>query len=313
VATRFYTRLTRYIRHAFSCSQQQANQLVVLFVFLISSISISVLWSQIKTEIPFLTNFQSDGKQLLEAYRLKLIEDKERFKKQEVILNPTIFNPNEVSEAKMLAMGFPAFLAKTIQNYRSKGGKFRVKSDFKKLYNLREAWYEELAPYVELPDTLAKPTYPENNRNFPVYIAKSKRIHHLFDINEADSSVWEDFSGIGEGMSHRIIEYREKLGGFASIAQVAEVYGLDTNVLCELKPYMQVNAPKLRRININNCSVDDLVKHPYMKYKQAKAIVQYRMQHGNYDQVSSLRFIKSLDWAWIERVSPYLCIKNDDN
>jgi DNA uptake protein ComE-like DNA-binding protein len=62
---------------------------------------------------------------------------------------------------------------------------------------------------------------------------------------------------------------------------------------------------------INNLSVDELAKHPYVGYKKAKAIVQYKLQHGDYDQVASLRFIKSLDWEWIERVSPYLCVSDE--
>jgi DNA uptake protein ComE-like DNA-binding protein len=160
-----------------------------------------------------------------------------------------------------------------------------------------------------LPDTLPKFDYQNRNNLAERYIPKSKRQHHEFDINLADTNVWEDFPGIGTGMSHRIIEYRNRLGGFVSIDQVKEVYGMDSSVLCELKPYMRVSTNNLSCININKTSIDDLAKHPYIKYKEAKAIVLYRMQHGDYDQVSSLRFVKSLPWEWIERVSPYLCTK----
>ncbi|NJK83456.1 MAG: helix-hairpin-helix domain-containing protein, partial [Saprospiraceae bacterium] len=66
------------------------------------------------------------------------------------------FNPNTASAAELRELGLPDRVAKTIINYRNKGGKFRRAEDLKKIYGLTPADYERLAPYLTFgPTTLA--------------------------------------------------------------------------------------------------------------------------------------------------------------
>ncbi len=62
----------------------------------------------------------------------------------------------------------------------------------------------------------------------------------------------------------------------------------------------------IRKININTANFDILKNHPYLKYKQINAIIQYRKQHGNYTSVADLKKILILSPQTIEQIAPYL-------
>ena len=69
----------------------------------------------------------------------------------EVILMP--FNPNEIIDTSIHVPGLSKKQIKVISHYLSRGGKFRIKNDFRKMYCLKEAEYNTLKPYIQLPDT----------------------------------------------------------------------------------------------------------------------------------------------------------------
>ena len=62
------------------------------------------------------------------------------------------FNPNTISKDSLVLLGFTPKQAQSIINYREKGGKFRRREDFAKLYVVDSAKYHSLAPYIFLPD-----------------------------------------------------------------------------------------------------------------------------------------------------------------
>lgn len=82
----------------------------------------------------------------------------ERYKKRTVVLAP--FDPNRTDSVTFRRLGLPAWMAKNILRYRSKGGKFRKAEDFKKVYGLTEEQYQTLSPYIYFTaeDTIRKAT-----------------------------------------------------------------------------------------------------------------------------------------------------------
>ena len=64
------------------------------------------------------------------------------------------FNPNTIGADSLQLLGFSPKQAQSILNYRNKGGKFRVKRDFAKLYVVDSAKYAALVPYILLPDSI---------------------------------------------------------------------------------------------------------------------------------------------------------------
>jgi competence protein ComEA len=61
------------------------------------------------------------------------------------------FNPNTISPDSLCLLGFSEKQALTIIHYREKGGIFRRKEDFKKMYVVDDARYVELLPYITIP------------------------------------------------------------------------------------------------------------------------------------------------------------------
>ena len=46
--------------------------------------------------------------------------------------------------------------------------------------------------------------------------------------------------------------------------------------------------------------------HPYIKYKEANALIQYRKQHGNYGNIADLNKVLILNQETIDRLAAYL-------
>ncbi len=128
----------------------------------------------------------------------------------------------------------------------------------------------------------------------------------LININQADSFEFRKLAGIGEKYSSRIVRYRNWLGGFHSIEQLLEVYGIDSTLFIAISPYLQMEGDSLRRVNINDCSMKDLSSHPYITYKLAKLMVKYREHHGAYSSLEELKKIPLIDEQLFRKIAVYL-------
>jgi competence ComEA-like helix-hairpin-helix protein len=223
------------------------------------------------------------------------------------------FDPNTATEQEFLRLGLPKWTIKSILNFRSKGGFFRKKEDFKKIYTLSEEDYERLESLIVFQQIAAvedapRPiTYSGGGEKSlkPNFASKG-----LLDINRTGMEDWQRLPGIGEKRARQIVNFRESLGGFLSIEQIKEVYGLPDSVFQNIQPMLVLGPYSVRTINLNTITVDDLAKHPYVSYKQAKLIVAYREQHGPFSSVDDLAKIIALsDKLWLERVRPYLAVQ----
>jgi DNA uptake protein ComE-like DNA-binding protein len=139
-----------------------------------------------------------------------------------------------------------------------------------------------------------------------VHAAQRARTTTLQDINMADSLSLMDVYGIGPALARRILNFRTRLGGFVSMEQLKEVYGLDSVVVLRLKRQFRVLPGfEPEKIDLAFVTFDDLARHPYISWKQAQAIVSYRSQHG-LSTPQDLRKLNALDSVWLARMLPYL-------
>lgn len=223
------------------------------------------------------------------------VESKNKVRVDSIAFFP--FNPNIATINELKSMGIPEAVAKRIEQYRLKGGKFKVKRDLAKMYDLDSTLYISLAPFIDLPETIIseKPH------------AEVKKILVVeYDLNKADTADLKSVKGIGPVLASRILKYRASLGGFVRSAQLKEVYGLDSAVMQELAKFYVMNDFSPAKLKINELTELELDKHPYLSIKQAKAIVAYRMQHGPFRSMNDLRNVKLLNDATIQKLVPYL-------
>ncbi|MCF2442928.1 helix-hairpin-helix domain-containing protein [Dyadobacter sp. CY345] len=223
------------------------------------------------------------------------------------------FDPNTASIEQLQELGIPNFIAKRIDKYRSKGGKFRKKEDLLHIYDFPSDVYKNLESYIKLPAFETKPYPPKyadkSYKNYP--LPKDARVFTKaviapFDINITDTTQLIRLKGIGSKLSVRILKFRDGLGGFHSTSQFSEIFGLDSLALSELTKYAKVRSG-VKKININTATAEELGQHSYLRNKKINAvIINYRAQHGPYQSIDDLRKVRVLDEKLIEKIGPYL-------
>ena len=223
------------------------------------------------------------------------------------------FDPNTIDGSDWKKLGLPERTILTIQRYLSKGGRFREPSDIQKIYGISPAMVTKLLPYVHI-ESIKKP------ENFQVskssYSNSSDRSNlkgdyrnSPIDINAADTTMLISLPGIGSKLAQRIINFREKLGGFYSVNQVAETFGLSDSVFQKNKERFICEIQMIRKVNINTATVEELKLHPYIKWNLANAIVAYRKQHGSFQTTEQLNQLAILKEEALIKLLPYLCVQ----
>lgn len=219
------------------------------------------------------------------------------------------FDPNTATITDWVKLGIKEKTATTIHKYISKGGKFYKAEDIRKIWGLAPKDADRLIPYVsikkELPKYVVyeKTVYPERKANS----FKPGRVQNVL-INSADTTSFKNLPGIGSKLSQRIINFRNKLGGFYSVDQVGETFLLPDSTFRNIKSFLVLDDLSIRKININTASLEDLKVHPYIRYYVANAIVQYRNQHGNFNSVEEIKKIMIVTDSVYLKVAPYLSL-----
>lgn len=123
--------------------------------------------------------------------------------------------------------------------------------------------------------------YPNSNDSIERQSFRKEKTIPVIELNQADTTLLKELPGIGSSFAKRIVEYREKLGGYVEKEQLLEVYGMDTTRFENIADYIVIDSvfePNKLRINYN--SFKALNRHPYLEYEDVKKIVNYREQKG---------------------------------
>lgn len=128
----------------------------------------------------------------------------------------------------------------------------------------------------------------------------------IIDINKANAQDWQALRGIGPVLSERIVKYRDKLGGFYGIDQIAEVYGLDDSVFMAIRPQLKLGKINLKKLNPNKDDVETLSQHPYISKTLAKQMVGYRTKVKEFESAEDLRKLYNMNDSLFDRLIHYL-------
>ena len=210
------------------------------------------------------------------------------------------FNPNTLDDQGWLARGLPEGKLKVLRNYQKSGGYFKQKEDLKRCFAIGDDFYNTIKEYVSIPKT-KKPVTINH---------QPKTTNQIVELNRADSLTLIFIKGIGPFYAKQIINYRDELGGFLSFSQFAEIWGLEKLDVEKLQQQTTIDTLYIRKININLANIDELRNHPYLNYKEAKMIVNFRIQHGDFSSVKDIQKIKPISRELFRKIAPYL--KVDD-
>ncbi|MNK21781.1 Helix-hairpin-helix motif protein [compost metagenome] len=222
------------------------------------------------------------------------------------------FDPNNLSHADWHKLGLSDKQIAVLKNYEKKGGRFKVKTDLKKIYSINDRLYKRLEPYIQIKTIPDSERTKQQDRASLLYDKFERNKAELIDINTCDTTALISLKGIGSILSKRILKYKDVLGGFYRIEQLKEVYGVTAETYDLIKDYIVVaNLDGIKKININKVDATSLAKHPYLSPKDAKLIVNYRDQHGSYVNIEDLTKIGTLSDLAIAKIAPYLIFEND--
>ncbi|MDQ3141089.1 MAG: helix-hairpin-helix domain-containing protein [Bacteroidota bacterium] len=211
------------------------------------------------------------------------------------------FNPEKINEVQSKQLGIPTTTYKNLRKYLSAGGRIKKASDLSKIYGMTPELYEKLKPYIEIvEDTFStayrRPSSPMNVIKQPVNV----------NINQADADDFDKIPGIGEVLSQRILKYRNALGGFYHVNQIAEVFGISDSLYQTMAPYISCSEPVLQKISLRSTNLETLDRHPYISIKQAKIIIAFLAMHPSLNDPKELYQIKALDSLFLQKTIPYV-------
>lgn len=241
-----------------------------------------------------------------------------------VLNDPFPFDPNTIDREGWRTLGLTDKQVDGIERYMSKGGHFRAKKDLGRMYSIKPEQFERLKPFIQLPDSI--PEKGGGARNYEERSFASKKemlmeerptytyerpVFRKVEVNTADTVTLVALPGIGPAFARGIVKYRDMLGGFYSLDQLAEVYVLKDkpDAVLKLKELLLLDTLMVRRIPINTCTVEELAAHPYARWKIAKPLIAYRAQHGLFKQVEDIKGCALIDAEVFRKLAPYLSVE----
>jgi DNA uptake protein ComE-like DNA-binding protein len=157
------------------------------------------------------------------------------------------------------------------------------------------------------PEKLSYASFPVSGRKSPQqsnkkYVSKKP----LIDINKSDSAALVKLPGIGPVLSARIIKYRRLLGGFATIDQLKEVYGLQEETFEMIKGKVFADSTFVTKISINSAGFKEISRLPYFERYDVTAILKYRELKGRIRNINELTENKLITNEKASKLRPYL-------
>jgi DNA uptake protein ComE-like DNA-binding protein len=287
------------IKDYFKFTREQRTGIVVLFGIIVSLqlIYFFVDFSVIEKEYPDKQKWLSLQSQI-EAEKIKDHNDVPK-------IYP--FNPNFISDYKGYKLGMSVQEIDRLLAYR-KGNKFvNSAKDFQMVTKVSDSLLNTIAPFFKFP------AWVNHKKEFAAYKSFSRTASTQkgkivkIDINQASKEDLIKINGIGEALSIRILIQKEKLGGFVSMEQLADVWGLSPEVITNLNAHFDiVKFPNLKKIDINNASLKELSQFFYFKYNVAREIVKYRSMNGNFEKIEDLTNIRGFPVEKYKIIALYL-------
>jgi len=235
------------------------------------------------------------------------------------------FDPNIISKDSLLLLGLPDKIVNNIMKYREKGGRFKNLEHFGKTYGIAP-FIDELAPYADITE---RPKKAIDSSSFNSRY-KSKTFFDFDSISGKPNKSWKrednevaaapkivkaneaniyqlmEVKGIGSYIAQKIIDYRDRLGGFVSLDQIDEISSLTPEQVELIKQSITIDTENIKKTKINDVTEADLRKHPYLTYKQIQIIKLYQKNNGNLKGEADFKKIGIFSNEQIASMRPYL-------
>lgn len=219
---------------------------------------------------------------------------KKRFKKP-----AKKFDPNTYKVSDWMKLGLSKKQAMIVVRLSERG--FGSNADLERIYVLPKPAYDLLKDSTFYPR-------PKNLFSYQTNKPSPDKSKVSVNLNGGSHEEFERIKGIGSYFSKKIIDYRERLGGYIHKEQLLEIWRIDLIKYQEIEEFIYFGNEPVEKISINKASVEVLKAHPYITYKMANSIVKIREQHGEYKELKEIKRSKLIDEVTFVKIEPYLSL-----
>ena len=218
-----------------------------------------------------------------------------------------LFNPNFITDYKGYKLGMSVAEIDRLLEFRKTNQFVNSADEFQKVTKISDSLLNVISPLFKFPDWVNNRKEKKEYEKFPSKAFAKKEKIILIDINQATKEDLIKIYGIGEAISLRILKQKEVLGGFVSMDQMSDVWGLSPEVIENLNSHFKISSlPEFKKIDVNNASLKELSQFYYFRYALAKEIITYRSMNGNFKNVEDLTKIKGFPVEKAKTIALYL-------
>lgn len=223
------------------------------------------------------------------------------------------FNPNYITDFKGYSLGMTAEEIDRLLKYRSQNKWVNSAQDFQKVTLISDSLLQKISPFFKFPDWVnnSEVNHSQSTKSNSVKFSdQPKSNSQKIDLNLATAAQLQKINGIGEKLSQRIVEFRERQPqGFIADIQLSEVYGLTPEVIEKITNHFTVKSPaQIIKININTATTDELVTIKYIGYEVAYNIIEARTLRDGFNSLDELTKVKDFPIQKLEIIKLYLTL-----
>ncbi|WP_432222186.1 ComEA family DNA-binding protein [Flavobacterium sp. TMP13] len=201
------------------------------------------------------------------------------------------YNPNFITDYKGYKLGMSVKEIDRLFAFRKQNKYVNSVQEFQDVTKISDSLLKSMAPYFKFPDWVK--TNKSSISNLPAKKEATIKTVIVKDINLATAEDLIAIYGIGEALSQRVLSYKQTVGGFVSMNQINEIWGLSPEVIYMInKNFKIISKPTISKIAINDASLKELSQFYYFKNGLAKQILIYRSMNGNFNNIEDLAKIK---------------------
>jgi len=289
------------LKSHFKFTQKQRSGIFLLLVLII-------VFQYIYSFVDFSSDNIEVNQTELELFRqeldsLRLVEIEKRKPK----IYP--FNPNYITDYKGYTLGMTNEELDRLLKFRKQNKWVNSVKEFQNVTKVSDSLLNVISPYFKFPDWVTNPkpknTFTYQNNNLP------KSYDEKIDLNTATVSQLRKVNGIGEKLSERIVNYRNKfVGGFIADVQLQDIYGLTPGVIERTLNQFTVKTPRqIVKFNLNAITRDELVTIQHIDYELAFEIIEQRTLREGYNSLDELKKVKGFPIKKIEIIKLYLTLE----
>ena len=220
------------------------------------------------------------------------------------------YNPNFITDFKGYKLGMKVAEIDRLLAYRKLNKYVNSAQEFQNITKISDSLLAAMSPNFKFPDWVNNKNKANSysSSNFETFAKQEKII--VKDLNLASKDDLMKIYGIGDAISDRILKQKELLGAFVSIEQIDDIWGLSPEVVKQLKLRFKVSGVTVvKKIDINNLPIRELIKFPYFKYAIAKEIVTFRSMNNGINGADDLTKIKDFPIDKLKIIILYLDFK----